>query len=65
MAIFCCKGLWTVVVKVGTVRCGYGCYDHRYKKQKTIVEENITKYLNWNLDMFEYVQRISYHYKQC
>jgi len=38
--------------------------ENKNKKQKTIVEDNISKYLNGNLDMFEFVQRISYHYKK-
>jgi len=29
-----------------------------------MVEDNISKYLNGNLDMFEFVQRISYNYKK-
>lgn len=39
---------------------------HNYKKQKKkkVVEENIPKYLNRNLDMVEFVKVISYHYKK-
>ena len=52
-------------IKINSVEKENMIKNHKYKKEKTMIEENISKYLNGNLDMFEFVQRISYHYKKC
>lgn len=51
-------------IKINSVEKENKIKNHKYKKQKTIADENISKYLNGNLDMFEFVKRISYHNKK-